>query len=532
MAMRLRHVAGWAGLLVAGVLGLAIWLMMVVFATRPGLKTVVDLSPQRRFSLTEGTVELLRQVRSEGKAIELHTVYELLGLPDEATERDRAIYTLRASIQNLTTDVLRQYRALGGDSVQVWHHNLREDIGRIRELTKALDRRIQNFVLVKVGERSKVLSVDFDLAEIDMGQNPGGQVLPGQTRASKPLLTDYKGEEAISSAIKSLLVEGTPKLYVLEGYGEANITDATGLSYSDLMHTLEQEGFAIERLNLAETKAVPKDATCLALLEPRKEMDDTHAEALVAYLRRGGRLFLNPVYVLTPESWNPTLENLGRRLGFGLSQDLVCNLVADPRNPDRPGRHGDYFVQNLEITALNPVHDLTRALYREGRFPTLMLAREIRKSADPPPDVAPDLSLLRTSPYSWLEERTVVSGGGERQPDWIAPVGEDVMASRCVGAVIDVVATEGDRPGHVVIVSGHAFNNLPFRTVNADLALNIFQWMAERKALVGVRGTRYKPHELKLVRQQVSRVQWLLIAFVPGFLLLCCVGVLWRRSRI
>lgn len=530
MALSVRRVAGWGTLLLASALAAAIWAMLVVFAARPGLKAVIDLSPQRRFTLTDDTKELLATVRQAEQKIELHTVYEPLALSGEATERDKHVYALRASIQNLTTDLLRQYRAIGGNSVDVWHHSLRDEPGRIRELTRALDRRILNFVLVKVGERSKVLSVDWDLAEIDLGQSAGPQ-LPGQTREPMPLLRDYKGEEAISSAIKSLLVEGKPKLYVLEGYGEANISDGVEHSYSELMTTLEAEGFQIARLNLAESRAVPPDATCLALIEPRKEMGDAHAEAILAYLRRGGRLFLNVAYVDQPEEWNPTLGNLGQRLGFGLGQDLVCNLVGDPRRPGQPGRHGEYHVQTLQITDLNPVHDLTRSMLRNGRFPVLVAAREIRRSAAPPDYAAVDLSLLRTSRFSWIEERTVVQGPGQRSVDYYAPQGVE-MAPRCVGAVIDVVANEGERPGHVVVVSGMAFHNAAFRTVNGDLALNVFQWMAERKVLVGVRGTRYQPRELKLVGQQVGRVQWLLIAGVPGALLLLGIAVLWRRSRI
>ncbi len=524
MALRLRRVAGVTALLLASALGFVIWAMLVVLSTRPGFKAVIDLSPQQRFTVTEDTLELLRTLRAQDQTVELSTVYEPLGLPEQATEEARHIYTLRLSIQDLTTDLLRQYSAHGGDTVRVRQYDIRREIGAVRELTRALDQRRQNFVLVKVGQRSKVLSLDFDLAEIDMGQGAGARVPGG--RDPKPILKDFKGEEAISSAIKGLLVEGTPKVYVLEGHGEANIEDASGMAYSSLMLALEQEGFAVARLNLSETKAVPRDAACVVSLEPRSEMDDAHAEALVAYVRRGGRLFLNVVYVLTPTSWNPTFANLGRRLGFALGEDLVCNLVADPENPDKPGRHGEPYVQNLPITTLNPVHDLTRMLSKQGRLPMLKLAREIRRGLNPPDDVAVDLSLLRTSRYAWLEERI-----GEGQVDWIAPPGVE-MAPRCVGAVIDVVATEGDIPGHVVIISGHAFNNSGFATSNGDLALNIFQWMAQRKVLVGVRGTRYQPRELKLVDQQVGRVQWLLIAFVPGALLALGVCVLWRRSRI
>src|SRR5690606_26575965 len=263
-------------------------------------------------------------------------------------------------------------------------------------------------------------SVDFDLAQIDFGQSQATR-LPGQSREPKPILQDYKGEEAISSAIKSLLVEGRPKLYVLEGYREADISSSTSVSYSSLMHALEREGFQIARLNLTESRVVPDDAACVALFEPGSEMPDAHADALVDYLRKGGRMFLGVVYVHAPMSWNPTFANLGQRLGFELGEDLVCHLVHDPARPDRPGRDGTEFVEVLPVASLNPVHPVTRPLVRAGRFPTVRLAREIRRAAQLPDGIAFDPSLMRSGRYAWIEHRTVRGEGGEPVVDWIAP---------------------------------------------------------------------------------------------------------------
>lgn len=532
MAMRLRRVAGWSTLGASVALAGAIWVMLMVLATRPGLKTLVDLSPQARFTVEDDTKVLLAGLREKGLKLELHTVFEPLMLHENASERDQHIHQIRSSLQTLTIDLLRQYGYLGGDAVTVRHHDLRRDLEQVRQLMRAVQAGRSNFVLVKLGERSKVLSIDYDLAEIEVpGSGPGPQ-LPGQGRDAKPILRSFKGEEAISSAIKSLLVEGTPTLYVLDGYRTASIQDATAFSYSHLMSSLEQEGFKILRLNLAEARAIPADATALALIEPRSEIPETDAELLLAYLRRGGRLFLNVAYVDQPSDWNPTLGTLGQRLGFALGQDLVCNLIPDPNNPKAPPRHGEHLVQNLTIVDLNPVHPITAAIARAGRYPVVKAAREfIRLEKGVPEDIAVDPSLLRTSRAAWIEERTVANGAGDRSVDFYAPNDGKAFAPRCVGAVIDIVAREGDRPGHAVVITGNTFVNA-MMSENGDLALNIFQWMAERAALVTVRGERYKPNSLRIAPQQVSRMRWLLILGVPGGMLLLGLVVLWRRSRI
>ncbi len=529
--MRLRKIAGWSTLLASVALAGGIWVMLIVLATRPGLKALIDLSPQARFTVQDDTKALLASLREKGVKLELHTVLEPLLLHENATERDQHIHQIRSSLQTLTIDLLRQYAYLGGDAVIVRHHDLRRDLEQVRQLMRAVQGGRSNFVLVKVGERSRILSVDFDLAQIDVpGSGPGPQ-LPGQ-REAKPMLKSFKGEEAISSAIKGLLEEGTPTLYVIDGYRTASIQDATAFSYSHLMTSLEQEGFKILRLNLAETRAIPADATALALLEPRSEIPETDVELILAYLRRGGRLFLNVAYVAQPEDWNPSLASLSKRLGFALGQDLVCNLIPDPNNPKAPPRHGEHLVQNLTIVDLNPVHGITSALARAGRYPLIKAAREfVRLDKGAPEDVAVDPSLLRTNRYAWIEERTVATGAGERSVDYYAPGEAAAFAPRCVGAVIDVVAREGSRPGHVVVVTGNAFVNA-MMSENGDLALNIFQWMAERTALVTVRGERYKPNSLRIAPQQVSRARWLLILGVPGGIFLLGLVVLWRRSRL
>ena len=379
--MKLSRLFGYGNLALTAALMLAVWLLLVWVASRPAFKTLIDLTPQRTNSVDPVTEQLLAEIREQKVLVEFHTFWvPVQGQPqDEAQQQALAIGD---RLRDLTTVLLRRYAWLGGEAVKVIEHDFFRDMDRIRELapkfgvTGTDDTVVVTVQMPGRERRHRALSLGGDLGVIDApGMRQGAQNMPG---ARVPVLKDYKGEEALSSAIKSLLVEGTPTLYVLDGYRTASIQDATAFSYSHLMSSLEQEGFKILRLNLAEARAIPADATALALIEPRSEIPETDAELLLAYLRRGGRLFLNVAYVDQPSDWNPTLGTLGQRLGFALGQDLVCNLIPDPNNPKAPPRHGEHLVQNLTIVDLNPVHPITAAIARAGRYPVVLAATGLR----------------------------------------------------------------------------------------------------------------------------------------------------------
>jgi hypothetical protein len=249
------------------------------------------------------------------------------------------------------------------------------------------------------------------------------------------------------------------------------------------------------------------------------------AELISDYVREGGRMFINLSYQEQPPEWNPTLEPLGKLLGFEVGSDLLCQLVPDPLNPNSPGRDGTPFVRNLLIRGLNPGHPITKPLWLEGRLVQVLMARELRQRAEMPGDVRVDPSLLMTHQWTWAELRGL---GGE--VDYRAPGSAGAFHSRSVGMVIDVDAP-GPSNGHVVLLSGVAFVNAELFERNSDLALNIFNSLAERPVSVTVRSKAYQARDLQLVPQQLARISWLLIGGVPISLLILGIGVFWRRSR-
>ncbi|MCA8943891.1 MAG: Gldg family protein [Planctomycetes bacterium] len=521
MAMNfVKRFVGKALIFVSGILALAVWLGLTVLAGRPGVRQMIDVSPQARFTFSQETEDLLTEVRARGLKIEIDTFYVALGSVPQLTVEQKQWATVLQRIQSLTTDLLRVYEARGRGAVHVEHFDEMREVKRMRERREELRARQRNSIVVSIGDRHKELILDEDLAAIDF-PNPNAPPTPGGQRWFARLDT-YKGEEAISSAIRSLLVEGTPVVAFLKGYGEATILEGVADSYSELAGALADDGFEVRELNLRKTQEIPSDVDIVALFEPTRELTDRDAEILLAFLRHGGRVVLNVSYRDLPVDHNPTFRGFGSRLGFEIGSELVLHLVKDPRMPDAPGRAG-IESQTLD-TVLNPVHPITRPLARAGRAPQLKIARELRTLAERPEGVHVDLSLLRTGPYAWLAPRRA-SGG---TTDLSGPRDASQVAVRSVGGIIDVDPETGDRQGHLVVLGGVAFINAGFAS-NGDLALNIFNWLAARQELVTVRGTRYQSKRLELNEVQTRRIGTLLGWYVPGALLALALIVYWRR---
>ncbi len=514
----LRRLAGRLNLILMGVLALVIWILVALLATRPSMKTLWDVSPQAQFTLTPETEELISDMRAKGLELEIDTFFS--PLPRSANDVTQShLINIQKRVRELTRDLLQQFAYLGGDAVKVVHYDLLTDIEAVRNRIGEIGQlRTQNTLVLSLGKRRKVLSVSLDLADIEFPQGQR-QVAPG-TRQALPTLKLYKGEEAISLAIRSLLVEGTPKVYFMSDSSSVSLTQATANSYSELMIALEKEGFELGILDLGGLRQVPADAAALAWMEPYRGLSPELAQVVHDYLRRGGRMLINYSFRNQPPDWNPRFENLGKLLGFEVGEELVCHLLPD-------NQAGVAQVQNLVLQA-SPVHPTTQPLVRSGRRPVLKVARELRALANPPQGVKVDNGYLVTGPGAWRAPRVGPNG----EVTYQSPARQSDFSQISVGASIDIEQVEGDRPGHLVMVGGVAFlNGEGFQRVNGDLALNIFNWMVQRHELVTVRGNRYRPQRLELQPHQLSNLRWLLIAGVPGGLLLLSVLVFFLRMR-
>ena len=135
--------------------------------------------------------------------------------------------------------------------------------------------------------------------------------------------------------------------------------------------------------------------------------------------------------------------------------------------------------------------------------------------------------LLQTGPEAWL----AVPGPGGR-PDYRAP--NVRLSELLVGMTFEVdatdVAPEERVAGKAVIISG-AFCNNGLMRFYGDFATNVCNWLSRREVLLDIQGARYEAKSLDVKPQQIARVWWLLVIWVPGAFLALGLIVWWSRRH-
>lgn len=111
--------------------------------------------------------------------------------------------------------------------------------------------------------------------------------------------TSFDGEGAITSAIDYVVSTEQPKMYLIEGHGEASLPD----TFSE---QIEKENIETESLSLLTTETIPDDADCLMIYSPESDISEDELNLLADYVSDGGKLMV----VAGPTQDNGILINL------------------------------------------------------------------------------------------------------------------------------------------------------------------------------------------------------------------------------
>ena len=398
--------------------------------------------------------------------------------------------------------------------------NLQQDVQAIAFIHPD---RPENFFLADMLGRMDALSPHFRYTIVDMNRSPataqqynarryGTIVFESAGRSRHSSL--HSGENDVVAALLHVTRGAEKMIYFTTGHGEGDLRDPQPEDgYTKLRGAMADEFYATRQISLADTGGVPDDAEVVVLLGPKDPFMPFELQALDAFLKRGGALF-----VMTDPNSASNLDSFLEQYGV----HLLDYIAVDPSKRIYAGESITFRASRTATT-----HDMIKAVNAPPIF-SLSRVVEVRQDLDKGIRAAPILATSGSGfgsaerHISAQQELQLVAGQDLRGP---VPIAGEVMVSNADGST-----------GRIVVFGDvdFAHNGLLDQGGNRDLFINAVNWLADDVGQVGERAARQPAgvKQFNLTDQQGRRILLVSTAILPGFFLLIGVGVfVWQRQR-
>jgi ABC-type uncharacterized transport system involved in gliding motility auxiliary subunit len=396
-------------------------------------------------------------------------------------------------------NLLDEYVYHSGGNIQVEWVDPARDRAQTEKLANKYGLTEPQVVVFDMGDRNKVVR-QGDLADT--------QIVQGR---KEPVITAFKGEQAFSSAIQSLMQEKVPLVYFLVGHGERRVTDFDQMTgFSKIGTQILRDNLEVKELMLSAETRVPENAAALIIAGPSKRMGTVEIEMIEEYLSRSGR-----VMVLLDALKETGMETMLRRWGVGLRNDFVVDMENTLRGSD------------VHIRRYTP-HPITMQMQSIVQF---ILPRSVVPLDDGPSEDRPTVvALAMTSDKSWSETQLEDSSAhfDENTGDRMGPFSLAVAVER--GAAQELLDVQ-IKPSRMVVIGDSDFvGNGSMVGGNQDLFMSALNWLLDREELMAIAPKPIEEVKLGLSQKQIRRQIWINVVAVP--LLSVVVGlIIWFRRR-
>ncbi len=236
--------------LIVSVVVLAILIAVNIFVSAlPSSMTTFDISASKLYSITSNTKVVVNSLEEDV------TIYWIV----QADEED-----------DIITNLLDKYESLS-DHIHVEKRNPDVYPGFMQKYLDDPEETVaNNSLVVECGDRFRYIPyTDIYVQEPDV--------------YSYSYNTSFDGEGAVTSAIDYVVNAVLPKVYILEGHGEADLP-------ATIADQIEKENIETEQLSLATEDEIPEDAAAVMLYAPQSDISDVERDLLADYTAGGGKL--------------------------------------------------------------------------------------------------------------------------------------------------------------------------------------------------------------------------------------------------
>ncbi len=344
-----------------------------------------------------------------------------------------------------------------------------------------------NSLVVECGERSRFISYsDIYLYDTNL--------------SSYSYDMSFDGEGAITSAIDYVVNEDQPRIYVLEGHGEAELPSA-------FRGQIEKDNIELSGFSLLTADAVPEDADGILIYAPSSDISTQEKDLLTEYVSGGGKLL-----VMAGPTEDGTLTNLYSILAdYGV--ETADGVVVDT---DR-----EHFAFQAPYVLLPDLADseITAPLIEESYYAIMPISQGLLvEDADA---VTP---LLTTSELSFSKAAGYALSSYEKEEG-------DVD-----GPFTLAVSVAAENEGEIIwFASSHFLDdmyNAYSSGANLDLAMNALSSVTGESEAVAIRSKSLNYDYLTISNSASSFLKTVMIAVFPlAYLGIGICVIVERRKR-
>lgn len=317
---------------------------------------------------------------------------------------------------------------------------------------------------------------------------------------------NFDGENIISGGIDYVTNENLPTIYMLSGHGETALDSA-------FVRAAAAENFDLVDFSFLTAEGIPEDCDALFINAPSNDISAEEAEKIKAYLEDGGELLVVTNY---PTREKPNL--LGLLEYYGLT-------VADGVVMDADSNHSMYGYYHYLLPELI-THPITDPLKNNGYYVCMPLSEGLQLITNHRENVT-TYPLLQTSTSAYAK----VAGYQFQTYDWEPGDGFGPF-------YLGVAATENtysENPTKVCWYSSSFLLDSDTNDVvsggNMDIFLNTLGWLCGQESSIAIHSKDLTPDYLTVPSSDVTRWSLVIIALIPGLILIGGIGVMVYRRR-
>jgi ABC-type uncharacterized transport system involved in gliding motility auxiliary subunit len=273
-------------------------------------------------------------------------------------------------------------------------------------------------------------------------------------------------EEALTTALEKLARADTRWVTYLSGRGERDLLGTASYDLGRLGDQLQRQGFKLHALDLGEAGDVPAEAAMLVISPGSEDLPADAVSAVLRYLNNGGNL----LWLAEPGPARGT-ESLASALGIVFEP----GVIVDPTTR----------VLGISEPAFVPVSAYPNHVITNNHKLVTVYPRAVGISWSQPPGWQ-TRGILSTGLRAWSESGDLT--GALRYDD-----AADVSGPLDIGIAMQRTVVAGDKQGAdkqqrvVVIGDGDFLSNAYLGGgSNLDLALNVFNWLADDEVLIDI----------------------------------------------